>query len=261
MAVLVFLADSEGEVVSRNEIMDSVWPGMDVTDDVLTQAIHELRHVFDDDAKSPQFIETIPRVGIRLIAELNPVDDESRASDKKSIVQPRRRYLLLAFAVIVVGSILWAVVDMQSVKREPVITVHDSVSIAVLPFVNRSNIAEDSLFVDGMHDDLLTLLSRLSSVDKVISRTSTEQYRDTEKSIPQIGQDLRVASILEGSVRRSGSQIRFNVQLIDPTGLKRFRFFVRIAVRGIQDTIGDQIGLSLRLHLGQFCDKSSVLGG
>ncbi|MGI9221190.1 MAG: winged helix-turn-helix domain-containing protein [Woeseiaceae bacterium] len=205
MAVLVFLADADGEVVTRNEIMDGVWPGMDVTDDVLTQAIHELRHAFGDDAKNPRIIETIPRVGIRLIA----------GSSTTVIGQPSRRYLLAVFAAIVIGSILWTVVDKRSADRDPVITVHDSVSIAVLPFVNRSNIAEDSLFVDGMHDDLLVMLSRLSSVDKVIARSSTEQYRDTTKPIPQIGQELQVVSIVEGTVRRSGGQIRINVELID----------------------------------------------
>jgi TolB-like protein/Tfp pilus assembly protein PilF len=88
-------------------------------------------------------------------------------------------------------------------------------SVAVLPFVNRSNIVEDAFFVEGMQDDLLTLLSKLSSVEKVISRTSTEQYRSTTKSIPQIGKELGVATILEGAVQRSGSQVRINVQLID----------------------------------------------
>ena len=215
MAVLVFLADADGEVLTRDEIMDGVWPGMEVTDDVLTQAIHELRHAFGDDARHPRFIETIPRVGIRLIKQTTVAGEERRFSDTVPIAQPPRRYLLAAFAAIVIGAILWTVVNRQTDERNPVITVQDSASIAVLPFVNRSNIAEDSLFVDGMHDDLLMRLSRLSSVDKVIARSSTEQYRDTAKSIPQIGKELRVASILEGTVRRSGSEIRINVQLID----------------------------------------------
>ena len=216
MEVLVLLVDAEGEVLTRNEIMNGVWPGMEVTDDVLTQSIVELRKAFGDDAKHPRIIETIPRVGFRLIAAATVVEEEPlHSGDTVSVAVPSRRYLLAVFSTIVLGTILWAVIDSQSVERNSVITVQDSTSIAVLPFVNRSNIAEDAFFVDGMHDDLLTLLSRLSSVEKVISRTSVEQYRDTKKTIPQIGQELRVATILEGSVQRSGNQVRVNVQLID----------------------------------------------
>jgi len=88
-------------------------------------------------------------------------------------------------------------------------------SIAVLPFRNRSAVAEDAYFVDGIHDDILTQLAKLSSLDKVISRTSMEQYRETTKPMPQIGRELGVATILEGGVQRAGDRVRINVQLID----------------------------------------------
>ncbi|MDH3351134.1 MAG: tetratricopeptide repeat protein, partial [Gammaproteobacteria bacterium] len=87
-------------------------------------------------------------------------------------------------------------------------------SIAVLPFSNRSAAAEDVYFVDGIRDDILTQLAKVSSFGKVISRTSMEQYRDTSKSIPQIGQELGVATVLEGGVQRAGDRVRINVQLI-----------------------------------------------
>ncbi len=88
-------------------------------------------------------------------------------------------------------------------------------SIAVLPFSNRSAVAGDAHFVDGIHDDILTRLANLSGLDKVISRTSTERYRDTEKPMLQIGQELGVATILEGGVQRAGSRVRINMQLIN----------------------------------------------
>jgi len=88
-------------------------------------------------------------------------------------------------------------------------------SIAVLPFASRSTRDEDIYFVDGIHDDILTQLSKLSVFDKVISRTSTEQYRGTKKSLVQIGQELGVATILEGGVQRAGNRVRINMQLID----------------------------------------------
>jgi TolB-like protein/Tfp pilus assembly protein PilF len=87
-------------------------------------------------------------------------------------------------------------------------------SIAVLPFANRSEQKDDEYFTDGMHDELLTRLSRISAL-KVISRTSMMKYRDTKKTIPEIGQELSVATVLEGGVQRSGNQVRINVQLID----------------------------------------------
>jgi len=87
-------------------------------------------------------------------------------------------------------------------------------SIAVLPFTNRSANPNDVYFVDGIHDDLLTHISKIGAI-KTISRTSVMQYRDTEKTIPEIAHELGVGTILEGGVQRAGQQIRINVQLID----------------------------------------------
>jgi TolB-like protein/Tfp pilus assembly protein PilF len=87
-------------------------------------------------------------------------------------------------------------------------------SIAVLPFDNRSPREEDEYFAEGIHDDLLTTLSRIGSL-KVISRTSVLRYKDTELPIPEIASELGVATVMEGAVQRSGNQVRINVQLID----------------------------------------------
>ena len=87
-------------------------------------------------------------------------------------------------------------------------------SIAVLPFANRSANPNDSFFVDGIHDDLLTYISQISSI-KTISRTSVMKYRDSELSIPEIAEELGVATVLEGGVQRAGDQVRINIQLID----------------------------------------------
>ena len=140
---------------------------------------------------------------------------EHEVDRTQSITRHTGRKLDFAIIAMLAAAIIYLVVDNQVLERAPVADSDIERSIAVLPFRNRSNIAEDAFFVDGMADDLLTLLSRLSSVDKVIARTSTEQYRDTTKTIPQIGQELDVATILEGGVQRSGKQVRINVQLID----------------------------------------------
>jgi TolB-like protein/Tfp pilus assembly protein PilF len=90
----------------------------------------------------------------------------------------------------------------------------DKNSIAVLPFANRSADAEDIYFTDGIHDDLLTQLSRIDAFS-VISRTSVMEYRDTTKNLRQIARELSVANVMEGSVQRAGERVRVNVQLID----------------------------------------------
>jgi TolB-like protein/Tfp pilus assembly protein PilF len=87
-------------------------------------------------------------------------------------------------------------------------------SIAVLPFENRSRLEDDAFFVDGIHDDILTQLSKISAL-RVISRTSVEQFRDTRLPIRNIAGQLGVTSVLEGGVQRAGDRVRINVQLID----------------------------------------------
>ncbi len=91
----------------------------------------------------------------------------------------------------------------------------DRRSIAVLPFSNESAAEENAeFFANGIHDNLLTQLAKIRSL-KVISRTSVMEYRDTTKNMRQIGQELGVATILEGGVRRAGDVVQINVQLIN----------------------------------------------
>ncbi len=170
MAVLTCLADADGEVLSRNDIMDTVWPGMTVTDDVLTQSIVELRKAFDDDAKNPGVIETIPRVGFRLVATVTPIDDISVALESSS-----RRIRPGWFAVpaaIVAGVALWFVVAWQLDERNPVIYVEERLSIAVLPFVNMS--------ADPENDDLFARSGVCNSICKVHSRIGRGCFRRNE---------------------------------------------------------------------------------
>ncbi len=102
----------------------------------------------------------------------------------------------------------------QEGRSEALVETINDKSIAVLPFVNRSQLQEDEYFTAGMHDELLTRLAHVSAL-KVVSRTSVLRYRDSIKSIPQIAKELSVSSILEGGVQRVGNQVRVNVQLIN----------------------------------------------
>jgi TolB-like protein/tetratricopeptide (TPR) repeat protein len=132
----------------------------------------------------------------------------------------RADYLILGALAIVAAAITWDLIKELGEIQEPgyaQITpqVIDPQSIALLPFSDQSTADENAAFLaSGIHDDLLTMLSKISSF-RVISRTSVERYRNTTKSIPAIGRELGVAKIVEGRVQRSGGQIRINVQLID----------------------------------------------
>lgn len=106
-----------------------------------------------------------------------------------------------------------AVEETEVVRAEPA-SADSRPSIAVLPFENRSRLEDDAFFVDGIHDDILTQLSKVSAL-RVISRTSVERFRETEMGVREIAQQLGVRSILEGGVQRAGDRVRVNVQLID----------------------------------------------
>ena len=117
--------------------------------------------------------------------------------------------VLLVVAVVV---LLWDKFDGSDivVNEQSLVAKEVEKSIAVLPLRTLSSNEEDTYFADGIHDDLLTQLSKLSSLDKVISRTSTERYRDTTLSMQAIGSELGVATILEGGVQRAGTHVRIN---------------------------------------------------
>jgi TolB-like protein/Flp pilus assembly protein TadD len=151
--------------------------------------------------------------------ELTPdgIRREREVDRSESIRGRTGRKLDRGIIVMMALAIAYLVIDNYVLEDEtaPAAEARLDKSIAVLPFRNRSDDEADRHFVDGIHDDILTQLSKVASLDKVISRTSTERYRDTDLPIPEIGEALGVATILEGGVQRAGAQVRINVQLID----------------------------------------------
>ena len=230
MDVLVVLAEHGNELVTRDELFEAVWHGQPVSDERLTHVIAELRRAINDDRGDPKYIETVPKRGYRLIGDIRLLQGIKLDKDvdrPETITHFTGRTLSFAVIGLVAVVMLYLVLDNYVLEKAPSETAEeltqDSIpgpveidkSIAVLPFRNRSALAEDIYFVDGIHDDILTHLARLSFLNKVISRTSVEQYRETTKSVRQIGLELGVATILEGGVQRAGSRVRINVQLID----------------------------------------------
>ncbi|MEL7313100.1 MAG: hypothetical protein AAFN07_16405, partial [Pseudomonadota bacterium] len=138
------------------------------------------------------------------------IDQGTADSDAGS---PQWQYLQLGIIVALTGVV--GVLVYERLQVEDVAPATLESSVAVLPFVNRSSEVEDAYFVDGMHDDIVTELAGLQSLQRVISQTTIERYRDSRLSLSEIAAELDVATILEGSVQRAGDRVRINMKLYD----------------------------------------------
>jgi TolB-like protein/DNA-binding winged helix-turn-helix (wHTH) protein/Flp pilus assembly protein TadD len=209
MQVLVYLAEHADEVVTKERLMGAVWSDTFVTDDVLTRCIFELRKAFEDDAKNPQIIETIPRSGYRLVAAVQSAEVEPGA------VRATRRWPI-ALATVAGLMLLGLSLNVGNLRRRifqpiPAVAIH---SLAVLPLANLSDDPEQEYFADGMTEELITDLARISAL-RVISRTSVMGYKNGHKALPEIARELNVDAIIEGTVQRSGRRVRIAAQLIE----------------------------------------------
>lgn len=204
MAVLVQLSRGGGEVVEKRALMDAVWGSTVVSEDVLTQAIVELRRAFGDDARNPTVIETIHRVGFRLLPEV-------RAASAAH-ARPVRWRTVVVVGVFAVGAglVYWLAgpsgVEFPSGSNER--------TVAVLPFENLSPNPEDAYFAAGIHDEILNQLGKVGSLS-VIARTSVLRYAEERPSIQQIARELGVGAVMEGTVRYADDRVRISAQLID----------------------------------------------
>ena len=205
MDVLLCLAREPGQLVTKQQLIDGVWDGRPVTDEVIARCISALRGHFGDDHKSPQFIETLPKRGYRLIATVEPLAD----ADANRPGVHRRRILPLALAgVVIVIAGAWFL--LRGFLDEPAEAIE---SIAVLPFANMS--ADDMQYLaDGVTEELTYALAQHSGL-KVAARTTAFQFRDTALDVREIGSLIDVDAVIEGSVRREGDRLRVTAQLID----------------------------------------------
>jgi TolB-like protein/DNA-binding winged helix-turn-helix (wHTH) protein len=227
MEVLVCLARHAGETLSKQTLLQAVWSDTFVTDDVLTRAISELRRVLEDDARESRFIQTISKRGYRLVASVDkgsgtadskvqePEDRKAAPSERQA---PRRKTWVgvvaaaggvAALALILAGLSVGAL-RQRLLSRTTSTKIR---SVAVLPMTNLSNDSAQEYFADGMTDALITELSQIASI-KVISRTSVMAYRKPDKALSQVARELGVDGIVEGTIQRSGNQIRITAQLI-----------------------------------------------
>jgi TolB-like protein/DNA-binding winged helix-turn-helix (wHTH) protein/Tfp pilus assembly protein PilF len=223
LQVLAVLSNRAGDLLTREELRAEIWAADTFVDfdHSLHNAIARLREVLGDSAETPRYIETLPRRGYRFIAPVERVETQPSSTSAPSQPpveapanpRPAQSHTYLAataLALIVIGAALWLV----RTATHPTNAATRLDSIAVLPLDNLSGNPSEDFFVDGMTDQLITDLAKVSSL-RVISRTSVMRYKGTKKTLPEIARELHVDAIVEGSVVRSGQRVRVTAQLVE----------------------------------------------
>ena len=235
MKLLEILLEHPGEVVTREELRSRVWPSESFGDfdQALNIAIGKLRSALGDSAESPRFIETLPKRGYRFIADVSVVDTDARPKRQEPVAgdqpatDPGQKTQGIGLAVAPQGRLSptrWIIVALALALSLAILSVWrfrsrapapmGIRSIAVLPLENLSGDASQNYFADGMTDELITDLAQISAL-RVISRTSVMVYKGARKPLPQIARELNVDAVVEGTVLRSGDQVRITAQLIE----------------------------------------------
>ncbi|HWP26137.1 MAG TPA: winged helix-turn-helix domain-containing tetratricopeptide repeat protein [Xanthobacteraceae bacterium] len=193
--LISYLVQNRERVVSKDDLIEHVWNGRVVSESTLTSRITSARQALGDDGENQRLIRTVSRKGLRFVAEVREGEGPAQAAKPEAVgpsfdpVPPVSHGTLL--------------------PRLP-----DKPSIAVLPFTNMSGDPEQEYFSDGITEDIITALSRLHWFF-VIARNSTFVYKGQAVNVKQVGRDLGVRYVLEGSVRKSGPRVRITCQLLD----------------------------------------------
>jgi TolB-like protein/DNA-binding winged helix-turn-helix (wHTH) protein/Tfp pilus assembly protein PilF len=237
--VLAMLLEHPGEVVTREELQKKLWPADTFVDfdHGLNKAISKIREALGDSAESPRFVETVARRGYRFLAEVKPAEGapirspelatqlhpESESGDRGNLAgasaKPKQLLQSLAWKIssfvlllLMASLVAWKL----HAWNRPSTVIH---SLAVLPLESLSNDASQDYFADGMTDELISDLGQISAL-RVISRTSVMTYKHARKPLPQIARELNVDAVVEGTVLRSGDQVRITAQLIEASSDK-----------------------------------------
>ena len=237
--ILKTLLGRPGDLVTREELRLQLWPAETFVDfeHGLNAAVRRLRDALGDSADTPRFIETLPRRGYRFIAPLiqPPATEEVRTDAEEETTSdvvptpavtptstptravPLRLAAVVATIALVLVGALWLLdYRLWSSSPSPVATGTARSMLAVLPFANLTGDADQEYIGDGMTEELIAQLGHMDpSRLGVIARTSAMQFKKTSKRANEIGAELGVSHVVEGSVRTSGDRIRIAVQLID----------------------------------------------
>lgn len=220
LLVLAVLLERAGDLVTREELREQIWPADTFVDfdHSLHNAIARLRDVLGDSPENPRYIETLPRRGYRFVApaEKLPAPGTRSTPESEPVSAPPERVVQVRsrpFAAFIGSALLIVAVAMLLLPAHRTNAAAPIRSIAVLPLANFSGDPSQDYFVDGMTDELITDLAKVGAL-RVTSRTSVMPYKGTKKSLPEIARELNVDGIVEGSVTRSGQRVRITAQLL-----------------------------------------------
>ncbi len=191
--LLLYLVQHRDHVVSKDDLLQAVWDGRIVSESTLTSHINALRRAIGDNGEAQRLIRTASRKGFRFVGD---VREEARASDG-------------------VGSLETGTAGSNEAFT-PVLPLPDKPSIAVLAFENLSGDPQQEYFADGVVEDIITALSRIGWLF-VIARNSSFTYKGRAVDVKQVGRELGVRYVLEGSLRKAANRVRITGQLIDAT--------------------------------------------
>jgi TolB-like protein/cytochrome c-type biogenesis protein CcmH/NrfG len=195
--LLVHLVQHRDRVVSKDELLASVWHGRNVSESALFNRINAARSAIGDAGDQQRLIKTLPRKGVRFVGEV-------REHETSAVVDVHHDAAMHVASVI----------DISAHGGARSLSLPDRPSIAVLPFANMSADPDQEYFADGISEDLITGLARIRWLF-VIARNSTFVYKHRAVDVKQVSRELGVRYVLEGSVRRAGNQLRISAQLID----------------------------------------------
>ena len=247
LRILQRLVDRPGDVVTRDDLRQALWSADTFVDfdGGLNTAVNKLRTALGDSAAQPRFIETVGRRGYRFLARVEAEPPAAAGTDMRPTEEPalvpsamaagtgRRRKTILvlgAAAALASSALVWQAWRSRARADVPIIR-----SIAVLPLMNVSEKAEE-YFADGMTDALITDLAAVRSL-RVISRQSVMRYKSSRKSVAEIGRELAVDAVIEGTVLRSGDRVRVTSQLVHAASERH------LWARAYERDIGDVVAL------------------
>jgi transcriptional activator of cad operon len=220
MRLLQCLAAHAGEVVSIDQLLAEVWPGVIVTADSVYQAVASLRRLLGDDPKQPAYIATAPRLGYRMIATVSPWTDEpTPTSAPVPTIHPRHRTgsIATAVATVVVLALIAIYFFREGLpgndRTSAVTAAHIDRSIAVMPFLDLTEEMNQEYFADGMTEELIGKLSKIPG-QRVPPLTASFYYKGKQATIGEIAKALGVTYVLDGSVRKSADTLRVTARLI-----------------------------------------------
>jgi TolB-like protein/DNA-binding winged helix-turn-helix (wHTH) protein len=279
--VLQYLVENRTRVISKEEIVNSIWNGRAISDSALTYAIREARLLVGDNGKAQDVIRTLPRRGFRFIAQVTelPGTENTNASEQNEthlltrIPTASRRWRMVGIAAAVVVFFVAAGLSWQRPWIDKVEAANpedlafplpDVPSVAVLPFQNLSGDASRDFMSDGIAENITTVLSRVPDI-VAAPWVSVRSYKGEQVTVRQVAEELAVGYVLAGSVRHFGDQVRVTVQLTD--ALKGRHIWTQTYDEIVEDAfaIQDSIALSVLTELEVTLTKGlgarAMLGG